>query len=95
MSTSDADAVSDPLTPVTVTVALPSAAELVAFKVSVLVVDAGLSLNDVVTPAGRPETLSATLPVNPPAAAIVITLVPLLPCTSVRADGEELTLKLG
>jgi len=71
--------VSDPLVPVTVTVAAPVVAVLEAVKVTVLVpvVDAGLKL--AVTPEGKPLALNATLPVNPPAGVTVTLSVPELP----------------
>jgi hypothetical protein len=66
-----------PLVPVTVTLAVPTTAELEAVKVTVLlpVVDAGLKL--AVTPAGKPLALRATLPVNPPNGATLTVLLPL------------------
>lgn len=51
--------------PVTVTVAAPVVAVELAVKVNVLVVVVLAGLNAAVTPVGRPETVSATAPVNP------------------------------
>jgi hypothetical protein len=51
--------------PVTVTVLCPMVAELVAVNVSVLFPVVGLGENDAVTPLGRPDAESVTLPVNP------------------------------
>jgi hypothetical protein len=62
-----------------------------AVNVSVLpaVVDAGLKLAD--TPAGRPLTPSATLPVNPPVRVTVMVLEAVPPCVTVAlaADREK------
>src|SRR5262249_56819614 len=83
--------VSVPLVPVTVTLAAPVAAVLDAVNVSVLpaVVEGGLKL--AVTPAGRPLTLSATLPVNPPRGVTVMALLAVPPCVTVAlvADREK------
>jgi hypothetical protein len=54
-----------PAVPVTVSVYCPTAAELLAVRVSVLVPVVGLGANDAVTPLGRPDTVRLTLPVNP------------------------------
>ena len=68
-----------PDTPVIVTVAVPKVAEPVAVKVSVLGVVAGLGLNMAVTPVGRPEADSRTLPSKPLYGVTVIVLEPLPP----------------
>lgn len=68
-----------PEVPVMVTVAAPVVAVLLAVSVKVLVEVVGLVLNDAVTPLGRPEAASVTLPVNPPTSVTVMVLVPLLP----------------
>src|SRR5215471_3981430 len=74
-----------PLVAVTVTLAAPVVAVLDAVKVKVLVpvVEAGLKL--AVTPAGRPLTLNATLPLNPPLGVTVTVLVPVPPWATVTA----------
>lgn len=54
-----------PDVPVMVTVALPAAAELLAAKVTVLVLVAVAGLKLAVTPEGSPEAASFTDPVNP------------------------------
>ena len=71
--------VSEPLVPVTVTVAVPVAAVAEAVKVSVLVpvVEDGLKL--AATPLGRPLALKATLPVKPLPGVTVTVLVAVPP----------------
>ena len=54
-----------PEVPVIVTVADPNVARGVAVKVTVLVPVVGFVPNVAVTPVGRPEAESSTLPVNP------------------------------
>jgi hypothetical protein len=87
--------VSDPDVPVTVTVALPVAAVLLALRVNVLdpVVLAGL--NDAVTPDGSPDALNATLPLKPFCGEIVSVLVPLEPCAMLNDAGEAAIEKSG
>jgi hypothetical protein len=51
--------------PVIVTLYCPTAAELLAVSVSMLVPVVGLGKKDAVTPLGRPEDDRVTLPVNP------------------------------
>lgn len=68
-----------PEVPVIVTVAVPVVAVLLAVSVSTLVLVVGFVPNVAVTPLGRPEAASVTLPVNPPTSVTVIVLVPLLP----------------
>jgi hypothetical protein len=59
------DAVWLPEVPVMVTLYCPTAAELLAVSVSVLFPVMGFGEKDAVTPLGRPEAESVTLPVNP------------------------------
>ena len=59
------DAVRLPEVPVMVTVAAPVVAVLLAVSVSVLLPVVGLVPNTAVTPLGKPEAASITLPVNP------------------------------
>ena len=54
-----------PDVPVTVTVYWPRLAELLAVSVIVLFPVVGFGENAAVTPEGRPEATSVTLPVNP------------------------------
>ena len=84
-----------PDVPVTVTVTVPAAAVALAVSVSVLVVAVGFGLNFAVTPLGRPDAARLTLPLNPPRSVTVIVLVPLLPCTTVRAFGAAERMKPG
>ena len=65
-----------PDVPVTMTVDVPVCADALAVRVSVLVLVAGFGLNDAVTPDGRPEAESETLPLNPPEGVIAMLLVP-------------------
>ena len=64
-----------PDVPVMVTVTVPVAAEALAVKVSVLVVVAELGLKTPVTPAGRFDAESATLPLKPFCGVMVIVLL--------------------
>jgi hypothetical protein len=84
-----------PEVPVMVTVAVPVVAVLLAVRVSTLVPVVGFVPNDAVTPLGRPDAASATLPVNPPRSVTVIVLVPLLPWVIERLLGESESVKLG
>jgi hypothetical protein len=68
-----------PEVPLMVTVAVPVEAELLAFSVRTLLPVVGLVAKAAVTPEGKPEAASVTLPVNPLTSVTVIVLVPLLP----------------
>jgi hypothetical protein len=91
----------EPEVPVIVTVAVPTVAvdEAVSVKVEVALPFAGgvtgLVENDTVTPEGRPEALNVVAESNPFWLAMVIVLVPLLPCVTVTEVGEALTVKFG
>jgi hypothetical protein len=76
-----------PATVVTVTVAVPAAAEDIAVNVSVLVVAAGDGPNDAVTPAGIPVALNVTFPLKPLFGVIVIVDVACEPACSVKLPG--------
>src|SRR5580692_5601590 len=82
-----------PDVPVMVTVAAPVVAVLVAVSVSTLLPVVGFVPNVAVTPLGRPEAASVTLPVNPPTSVTVIVSVALLPCASNRLVGEADNVK--
>ncbi len=70
---------------------VPVPAVLVALSVRTLVLVALAGLNEeAVTPLGRPETDSATLPVKPLCGVTVMVLVPLPPWVSVYGDAERL-----
>jgi len=89
------DAVRLPEVPVMVTVAAPVVAVLLAVSVSTLVPVVGFVPNAAVTPLGRPDAASVTLPLNPPTSVTEMVLVPLLPCVIVRLLGESESVKLG
>lgn len=87
--------VSVPEVPVIVTVAAPTVAVALAVKVTTLVEVAGFVPKVAVTPAGRPEAESVTLPVNPLTGETVTVLLPLVPCVTVRLAGEADSVKSG
>jgi hypothetical protein len=79
-----------------VTREFPVAAVLLAVSVRTLVLAVLAGLNEeAVTPLGRPETDSATLPVKPFCGVTVMVLVPLEPCVRVYGDAERLKLGAG
>ena len=77
-----------PDVPVIVTVAVAAAALAAAVKVSVLDVVALAGANVAVTPAGKPDAASATVPVNPCCGLTVMVLVPLAP-GAIESDGAD------
>ncbi len=87
--------VREPEVPVIVTVAVPVAAVLVAVKVTTLVLVAGLTEKDAVTPAGRPVAARVTDPVKPPTSVMVSVLVAVEPWLIVRVVGEGAIVKPG
>jgi hypothetical protein len=86
--------VSVPEVPVIVTVDVPTVAVLLAVNVSTLVVVVGLVPNATVTPLGRPEAESVTLPANGLTSVIVMVTVQLPPWGSVHVVGEDAIVKL-
>src|SRR5271157_564832 len=92
---------SEPEVPVTVTVAVPTVAvaDAVSVRVEVALPFAGgvtgLVENAAVTPLGRPVTLSVVALLKPFWLVMVIVLVPLPPCFTVREAGEALMVKFG
>jgi hypothetical protein len=84
-----------PEVPVIVTVDDPVVAVLLAVRVITLEPVVGLVPNVAVTPLGRPDAASVTLPVNPFTSVTVIVLVPLPPCVMVKLLGESESVKLG
>src|SRR5271157_5859804 len=92
---------SEPDVPVTVTVAVPvvAVAEAVSVNTDVAVPFAGgvtgLVEHAAVTPVGRPVALSVVAELKLFWLVMVIVLVPLLPCITVREAGEALMVKFG
>lgn len=84
-----------PEVPVIVTVDVPVVAVEEAVSVNTLLPVVGLVPNPAVTPLGKPDAASVTLPVNPSTSVTVIVLVPLLPCVTVKLLGEADSVKLG
>jgi hypothetical protein len=80
--------VKPPDMPVTVTVAVPVAAVLLAVSVNLLVLAVLVGLNDAVTPLGRPVADKLTLPVKPFCGVTVMVLAPLAPCVIVKLFGD-------
>src|SRR5215467_2433584 len=78
-----------------VMVAVPVVAVLLAVNVRTLVDVVGLVPNEAVTPLGRAEFDSVTDPVKPPEGVTVIVLLPLVPCFTVRLEGEAESEKFG
>lgn len=70
------DAVKLPDVPVMVTMTLPVTAVAPAVKVSVLVPVVLAGLKDAVTPLGKPEADSATVPLKPFSGVIAMVLKP-------------------
>lgn len=82
-----------PETPVMVTVTVPVAAVLLAVNVRRLVDVAGFVPNVAVTPDGRPEADSVTLPAKPLTGLTVIVVLPEPPRVTVMLAGEADKLK--
>lgn len=83
-------------TPVIVTVAVPMVAVPLAVNVRTLVVVAGFVANAAVTPVGKPDAESVTLPEKASVGVIVIVLVPPAPpCVIVTLLGAADRLKFG
>lgn len=73
----------------------PAVAARLAVSVSMLVPVAGFVPNPAVTPLGRPDAASVTLPVKPLAGVTVIVLVPLAPCATLKVVGLAESVKSG
>jgi hypothetical protein len=84
-----------PDVPVMVTVEVPVVAVALAVNVTTLVPVVGLVPKAAVTPEGRPEAESVTLPVKPPEGVSVMVLLPLLPWVTVTLVGEAESEKFG
>ena len=83
-----------PEVPVMVSVDVPTAAVLLAVRVSVLEPVVGFGVKAAVTPAGKPVTARCTLPVNPYWGDTLSVAVPELPWPMDWYDPTE-TVKLG
>lgn len=70
-------------------------AVLLAVKVNTPVEVVGFVPKEAVTPLGNAEFESVTDPVKPPEGVTVIVLLPLVPCFTVRLEGEAESEKFG
>jgi hypothetical protein len=84
---------SEPETPVMVTVLVPVVAELLAVNVSVLVPVAGFGLNAAVTPLPKPLAHKVTLPAKPLVGWMVMVVVPCDDRVMVKLVGEADSVK--
>lgn len=84
-----------PEVPLIVMLNVPTLAVRETLRVSLLLVVAGLGLNEAVTPLGEPEADSVTRLLKPFSRVRVMVLVPLLPRAMVREFGESERLKSG
>ena len=89
------DELTVPETPVTLTVAGPTVAELLALSVSVLLPDVELGLNDAVTPGGSCDADRLTFPEKPPASVTEIVTAPESPCETDKVPGVVESQKPG
>jgi hypothetical protein len=87
-------AVTVPDVPVIVTVAAPVVVVLLAVSVSTLLPVVGFVPNAAVTPLGKPDAASVTLPVKPPTSVTVMVSVALLPRVTDRVAVEGASVKL-
>ena len=78
-----------------VIVLVPVVAVLLAVKVRTLVDLVGLVPNEAVTPLGNAEFERVTDPVNPPEGVTVMVLLPLVPCFTVKLEGDAESEKFG
>ena len=84
-----------PDVPVTVTDDVPVVAVELAVKVTTLLPVVGFVPKLAVTPLGRADVESVTLPVKPPDGVTVTVELPLLPCARVKLLGEADSEKFG
>ena len=82
-----------PEVPVIVIVEVPATAAVLAANVTILVPVVGLVPKVAVTPLGKPDAASVTLPVNPPVSVTVIVSVALLPVLTDRLAAEGASVK--
>ena len=87
-------AVNAPEVPVIVTVDVPTVAVLLAANVTTLELVEDAGLNVAVTPAGNPDAVNDTLPVNGLTSATVMVSVPLAPWAMESVAAEGLSVKL-
>jgi len=87
--------VSVPDVPVIVMLLVPVVAVLLAVNVKELVDVVGFVPKEAVTPLGNAELDSVTDPVKPPEGVTVTVLLPLVPCFTVRLEGEAESEKSG
>lgn len=74
---------------------VPVVAVELAVKVKTLVEVVGFVPNEAVTPEGRAEFESVTLPVKPPEGVTEIVELPLVPCVTLKLLGEAESEKFG
>jgi hypothetical protein len=84
-----------PEVPVIMTLTVPVVAVLLAVSVKVLVPVVLAGLNAAVTPLGRAELVKLTLLLKPFCGVVLIVLVPLVPCVSVKLAGDAESVKFG
>jgi len=84
-----------PEVPLMVIVAEPTVAELLAVSVSTLLPLAGLVANAAVTPVGKPDAASVTLPVKPLSLFTVMVDFPDVPCATDSEVDDVASVKLG
>jgi hypothetical protein len=83
-----------PEVPVMVTVDVPAAAVLAALRVRVLLPDA-IAPNVAVTPVGKPDAASATVPLKPEMSVMAMLPAPLVPGLMFRLAGVTASVKFG
>jgi len=85
-----------PEVPVTVTVTgPPTVAEPLAVSVTTWVPSVEPAAKLAVTPLGKPDAASATVPVNPPTSVTEMVLLPFSPWATDTVAGEAESVKLG
>ena len=84
-----------PDVPVIVIDDVPVVAVALAVKVKTLLPVVGFVPKLAVTPEGRADVESDTLPVNPPLGVTVIVELPLVPCVTLKLLGEAESVKFG
>jgi hypothetical protein len=82
--------VREPLVPVMVAFVVPSAVVLLAVSIRLLFPVVGFGLKDAVTPLGRPDTASFTLPVNPFSGFTPTLSMTDVPCPMIKFELSEI-----